>query len=168
MSIIINGFNTGAPKIVGLQVENGTTVTGTTSATKSATITIPANTLQTNSILEVVWSTVRSGGSSNVIQGQVYVNTSDTLTGATQIALGANMSSAQQNVKGGRDIQKLNTSCQIMQVTQFASDYSITSGAPATFTLNNSNTIYFLFACLNLSAADSSYINRIRITEYAP
>jgi len=167
MAIIINGFNTGAPKIVGLQVGNGTTVTGTTSATLSATITIPANTLATNSILEVVWSTVRSSGANNVIQGQVYVNTSNSLTGATQIALGANIAAASSAVKGARDIQKLNTSCQIMQVTQFASDFSVTA-APSTFTLNNANTIYFLFACLNLSASDSSYINRIRITEYAP
>ena len=76
------------------------------------------------------------------------------------------MTGSQYNVKCGRDIQKLNTSCQIMQVTQFASDYSITSGVPATFTLNNSSTVYFIFACLNLSAADASYINKIRITEY--
>ena len=166
MAITINGVNTGAPKIVGLQVGNGTTVIGTTSATISATITIPANTLQTNSILEVVWSCVRAGGSSNVIQGQVYVNTSNSLTGATQIALGANLASSNSAVKGARDIQKLNTSCQIMIVSQFASDFSV-AGAPATFTLNNANTIYFIFACLNLSASDSSYINRIRITEYA-
>lgn len=168
MSLILSGVTTGAPKIVGLQVGNGTTVTGTTGAVISATITVAANILATNSILEFVWTTNRVSGNNNVIQSQVWVNTSNTLSGATQIATGANLSAAQWNVKGGRDVQKLNTTAVTYPAAnQVASDYSVATGAQTSLTLNNANTLFFLFACNNLSASDSSYIHKIRITEYA-
>lgn len=168
MSLILSGVTTGAPKTIGLQVGNGTTITGTTSATISATITVNANTLATNSILEFVWTTNRVSGTNSTIQSQVWVNTSNTLSGATQIATGGNLTSTQWNNKGWRDVQKLNTTAVTwLANSQIASDLSNATSAQTSLTLNNANTLYFLFACLNLSASDSSYIHKIRITEYA-
>jgi hypothetical protein len=166
MGVTVNGFNTGVPKIVGEQESNGTIVTGTTSATISATITIPANALATDSILEVAWSAVRSSGTNGSFVSRVYVNTSNSLTGATFIASGTSVGSTQYNVKNVRDIQKLNTSCQMAGLTGLSSDYSLFTSI-FTFTLNNSSPVYFLFAIINVSTLDSTYINRIRITEYA-
>lgn len=155
-----------APEILGLFVEDGHIITGTNAVTRSASIRIPANTLTERELIEIVWSTLRVSGTGSVIQSQVYVNTADTLVGATKIATGANMNVSQYNVKGGRDIQIINSSALVPDPNaQAASDYSLTS-FPATVAWDVTVDQYIIFAILNVSLTDQSLINKVRVTRY--
>ena len=159
----------GSPRIVGTLIGVGTNVTGTTAVTKSHTITIAANTLPTNCLLEVAWRSVRVSGVNNTIQSSVWINTSDTLTGATRIAIGGNLSNAPQYVnRCFREFRKLGTSGESAwnPAAQIATDGSNATTADGTFTINNSADVFIIFAQQNSSTLDTSRIENIRITQY--
>jgi len=153
-----------SPKSIAVSPLDGTGVSSATPVI-SRSILIPANTLATNCVLEVVWGSVRVSGTSFTGQSALYINTSNTLTGATLVAVGANMSTSQIYVKCARDIQKIGNAAKAMQTTQFASDFSL-SGATNNFTLNNSTDLYFLFTQTG-GVADVMTIRNVRITQYS-
>ena len=155
-----------APQIIGLHAEDGLIVTGTLAATKSVSIRIPANTLGERELLEMVWSTLRFAGNGGVIQSSVYVNTADTLVGATKLATGGNVSAFQYNVKGVRDVQIINSSALLPDPNSIgASDFS-PAGSVVNITWDVTVDQYILFATTNFSAADKSLINKVRVIRY--
>lgn len=161
-NLVVGGASN--PKAIAVSPSDGTSVSSTTPAI-SRSILIPANTFDINCILEVVWGAVRLSGTSAVGQSGFYINTSNTLTGATLVAIGANMTTAQNYVKCARDIQKIGTAARTSQATQIASDYSLTS-TPNSFTLNNSTDLFFLFTQF-AGATDVMTIRNVRITQYS-
>ena len=152
------------PKAIAVAVADGTNVSSTIAAI-SQSIFIPANTFSTNCILEVVWGSVRISGSLATGQSAFYINTSNTLTGATLVAIGANMTTTQNYVKCARDIQKIGTAAKTSNATQIASDYTVTATVNS-FTLNNSTDLYFLFTQSG-GATDVMTIRNVRITQYS-
>lgn len=161
------GVAANAPAIIVADAADGIVVTGTTSPTISKSYLITANTLKTNSILEVSWGVLRTTASSTV-QSQMYINTSNTLVGATLIATGANQSALLNGyLRNIRDIQKVNTAGSVYNASnQSSSDLGIANSQVTTFTLDNAVNLYLIFAIANSSAADSASINRVRVTEY--
>jgi hypothetical protein len=174
LNIPIPSTTTLNPQVVGFSVANGTTITGpgSTSPRISTQITIPAGTLATNSIIEMVWMSIRLSGAVGVIQSAVYLSTSSgTLgssptVGATLLATGANMTSTNVIVKLVRDLNKQGTSGTVANAaTQYGSDFSLQT-VVTSFTIKNSSTLYLQFCVSSTGPADTSCIRNIRITEY--
>ena len=174
LNIPIPSTTTLNPQVVGFSVANGTTITGpgSTSPRISTQITIPAGTLATNSIIEMLWMSIRLSGAGGIIQSAVYLSTSSgTLgssptVGATLLATGANMTSTQIIVKLVRDLNKQSTSGTVANAaTQYGSDFGLQT-VVTSFTINNSSTLYLQFCVSSTGPADTSCIRNIRITEY--
>jgi len=159
-----SGGGSSNPKAIAVSPFDGTNVSSTI-ATISRSILIPANTFDTNCIIEVVWGAVRISGTSAGGQSALYINTSNSLSGATLVATGSNINSTQFYCKNGRDIQKIGTAAKSMNTLPFASDYS-PSTAINNFTLNNSTDLYFLFTIF-AGVADVVTIRNVRITQYS-
>jgi hypothetical protein len=161
------------PQVVGFSVANGTTITGpgSTSPRISTEITIPANTLATNSIIEMLWMSIRLSGVGGTIQSAVYLSTSSgTLgssptVGSTLLATGANMITTGFTLKNVRDLNKQNTAGLVANAaTQLGNDFS--AQTVTSFTINNSSTLYLQFCVSSTGITDTSCIRNIRITEY--
>jgi hypothetical protein len=164
----IAGASSNAPVIIVADALDGTVVTGTTTSTISKSYLIPSNTLKTNSILEVSWGVYRTTGLST-IQTQMWINSSNTLVGATRIATGANQAlQVTGYLRNIRDIQKVGDfGYSYNAFGQVSSDLGTGIGTVrTTFNLNNSLDLYIMFSIENTNAGDSSSINRVRITEY--
>jgi hypothetical protein len=152
-----------SPSAIAVNVLDGTPITGTT-LTISTSLLIPANTIVTNSILQLSWGIERVSGTSGTVGNQVYINTTNSLTGATLVAIGGNLVTGLTYVNCSRDIQKVGTTAKTSQAIQMVNDGTL-SASINTFTLNNATDLYFIFAC-NGGASDVSVIRQIRITQY--
>jgi len=160
-NLVVGG--TSNPSVVAVSVPDGTQITGAT-VTISTSLLVPANTIATNSIIQISWGIQRISGSSGTVQNQIYINTSNTLTGATLVASGGNLSTGQVYFNQARDIQKVGIVAKTASTTQLVTDGSVSTSIN-TFTLNNSVPLYFLFACSG-GSGDVSVIRQVRITQY--
>jgi hypothetical protein len=158
-----SGGGSSNPSVVAVSVPDGTPITGST-LTISTSLLVPANTIATNSILQINWGIQRVSGATGTLVNQLYINTSNTLTGAILVATGGNLSTTQTYVNQSRDIQKVGIVAKTSQTTQQVNDGSISTSIN-TFTLNNSVALYFLFACQG-GTGDVSVIRQVRITQY--
>ena len=76
------GGGTSNPVLLGFSGVTGTPTTGN-AVTISHSLLIPANTLGTNNILQVVFRMMRVSGNTGQMYGRIYFNTTNSLTGAT-------------------------------------------------------------------------------------
>lgn len=148
----------------------GTIVTGTTANTITQSILIPANTLAANNTLDILarFSKTGSVGGGNY---RVYINTSNTLTGATlmatlyQIAGGAVITN-HQNIRSffynGTNLTG-NLSAANISVT----DIQQTTTTPVSVAYNSASDYYLIFAIQLTNTADSSVMTAYRILKYA-
>jgi hypothetical protein len=149
-------------------IPEGSVVTGGTALTPyiSGSILVPANTLATNSVLQTSWGVYRTG--SNVVQSQIYVNTSNTLVGATRIATGANQSADGGWFRNERDFQKKGNKIYGYNfLQQVANDITFTSNFRDEVTINPAADLYIIFAVLLGDTSEQATINRVRITEHS-
>lgn len=161
-NLIVGGSSN--PSVVAINVLDGTPITGST-LTISTSLLVPANTIATNSILQIIWGIQRVSGVGGIITNQIYINTSNTLTGATLVATGGNLSTAQTYVNCSRDIQKVGIVAKTASIGQQLVNDGTISTSINTFTLNNSVPLYFLFACSG-GTGDVSVIRQTRITQF--
>ena len=127
----------------------GTTITGLTNAISDSFL-LPANTFSSNCQIELQWYPSRIVGTSGTTQGLVYINSTNSLTGATLFATGANMTATGiTTVRNVRWVSlRSNVGTLASTSTQFASDYGAlvqTENLP----FDNSVGIYFLFVMNN-------------------
>lgn len=73
------------PRLLGYSGILGTATTGTTTSICHS-LFIPANTLNSNNILQVVFRMYRQSGNVGQMYGRIYFNTTNSLTGATLIS----------------------------------------------------------------------------------
>lgn len=161
-NIVISGGSSN-PSVIAVSVSDGTQITGSV-LTISKSILVPANTIATNAILEIVWGINRVSGIAGNVGNQLYVNTSNTLTGATLIAVGGNLGTGQAYVNQSRDIQKVGTSAKTAAIGVLINDGTISTSINS-FTLNNASALYFMFACFG-GVGDVSVIKQARIIQY--
>jgi hypothetical protein len=162
----VNGVVAGLANL-GSIVE-GTTTTGGDGSTSqiSGSILVPANTLATNSILETSWGTYRVG-TSGIVQSQVYVNTTNSLIGATRIGTGANQQNDGGWTRNIRDFQKIgNTIYGYNFNYQASNDLGASQNVRSQVTIDPTADLYIIFAILRTGIADSATINRVRIVEH--
>lgn len=156
-------------KKLGVFAINGTVITGGVASTPyvSASIFIPANTLETNSIIETSWGLYKTT-TSGTVQSHVYVNTINSLSGATRIATGANQNPADLGfIRNLRDFQKIGNTLYTYNATQQnASDITSTSNSRTTIPITPTAGIYVLFCVWRANILDSASIGRIRMTEH--
>ena len=150
-------------------IVQGNTLTGGVSGTPyiSGSILVPANTLATNAILETSWGTFRSNFT-GIVQSQIYVNTTNSLVGATRIATGANQAADGGWMRCARDFQKVGNKLYGYNfLQQFALDMSATYNTRDEVTIDPTVDLYFIFAILRTSNADAATINRVRMIEHS-
>jgi hypothetical protein len=133
---------------------SGTQVTGQT-LTISDSLYIPANTItQTNFLLQINATLYRTfaGGGSGVL-GWLYLNTTNSLTGATLIARAAQLSTGQQWSGFNRNFPvRTSTAYGLGASNQFGLDYTSNSGS--TFTFNTTQNNYLIFAISSVNVND--------------
>jgi len=147
-----------------------TGITGSNSVSNSVTIChsvlLPANTLGTNNILQLILRMIRITNTAGQVFGRIYVNTSNSLTGATLIspALTINAGGAQNIGYFERNYSYNGTSLVTGVSTNF-SDY--THGTIQTTTFNRAVNQYILFTIQSNTATDVSNIDLYKVFLYA-
>jgi hypothetical protein len=162
------------PSAINVIATDGTPTTSSGSLTPliSSQVLIPANTLSTNCVLEIVWTQFRVSGATGTIQSTIYISTtSGTLgsapsVGSTLIATGPNLTSTNFSVLGRRDLNKQGVDGKIMNATGSFNSDGTPSGAITTFTIDNSNDVYLQFCTGSTGAGDTSNIRGVRVTQY--
>lgn len=159
----INGL-----KNLGTIVEGVTTTGGDGSTPQiSGSILIPANSLATKALIQTSWGTYRSGFA-GIVQSQIYVNTTNSLVGATRIATGANQSNDGGWLRCERDFQKVgNTIYGFNFLQQYAQDISVTLNTRNSVVINPAADLYIIFAILRTAPSDQATINRVRMIEHS-
>ena len=142
----------------------GILVNNSTANTISASILIPGNTLVATKVLQLR-AQVRKIGGSGTVNVRFYVNTTNTLVGATQIAQGANMTGSGLMQRVARDIYITNSSLQCYVPTNgISTDLSSAPMTNVTYTLANA---YYLIAAIQCSTLlEDGTITRLNLMTY--
>lgn len=151
---------------IGVVVE-GSPITGITNQhVISGSIFVPANSLATNSVIQTSWGTYRVG--SGVMQSAIFVNTSNSLVGATRIATSANTLNDGGWFRNERDFQKLGNELYGYNFdNQSSNDISVNQNYRYQVTIDPTVDLYFIFTALLLTASDVVTVNRARMTEHS-
>ena len=142
----------------------GVLVNGTTTNTISASILIPGNTLVATQVLQLR-AQVRKIGGSGTVNVRFYVNTTNSLVGATQIAQGANMTGSGLMQRVGRDFYITISTLQCYLPTNpISTDLSSASMTSVTYTLA---TPYYLIAAIQCSTLlEDGTVTRLNLMTY--
>jgi len=149
------------PQFIG--TTDGTIVTGVTTATKSTSLLIPANTVKAGDSI-FVRTRCRKTGTAGTAAQYVSVNTSDAVggSGIAIAALGANAAFAQLS---RTLVVKSSTSTEVFPYnTGGFDDDSVSTTAVSTYNINWTVDQYFIFYTQNVSAADSSVVSYYEVT----
>jgi hypothetical protein len=150
----VTGSNiAGGQKVPAVSTTIGTTITGLTNAISDSFL-LPANTFSSNCTFELQWFPSRIAGTGTATQGLVYINSTNSLTGATLFATGANITATGVTVQRcARNVSiRSNIGTLVSTVTQGSSDYTAllpTENLP----FDNTSGIYFLFVMNNVGGA---------------
>ena len=150
----VTGSNiAGGQKVPAVSNTIGTTITGLTNAISDSFL-LPANTFSSNCQFELQWYPSRIVGSSGTTQGLVYINSTNSLTGATLFATGANMTlTTVTNFTCRRTVAvRSNVGTLMSTSTQASSDFSFTIPTE-NLPFDNTSGIYFLFVMNNTGNA---------------
>ena len=148
----VTGSNiAGGQKVPAVSNTIGTTITGLTNAISDSFL-LPANTFSSNCQFELQWYPSRIVGTSGTVQGLVYINSTNSLTGATLFATGGNITATGVSVQRCARNVSIRSNIGTLPITsgQAASDYSAllpTENLP----FDNTSGIYFLFVMNNVT-----------------
>jgi hypothetical protein len=125
---------------------NGLNLTGTTNQI-SASVLIPSGTLVADNTLFVQSLLLKSAGSTTST-GRVYINTSNSLTGATLLGTSAQMTGTNYIQNWRRNIFFDGTNLNVYLTTGFVSN-DLTTGGIALISFNPAIDYYLIFAVQN-------------------
>lgn len=163
-SLLGSGNLTIGPRLMGWSGILGTPTTGTT-VTMSHSLLIPANTLNNNNILQLVFRMYRQSGNLGQMYGRIYKNTTNSLTGATLITSIFQMNGGGTQYIGycERNYSYDGTNLRSMVGTTY-SEY--TNGAIQTTAFNYTVDNYILFTMQCQNAADIANIDLFKVFAY--
>jgi len=151
-----------------LSITTGLNVTGTTAMTKSASILIAANSITQRTVLEVISRAIRISGTASTIFHQIFINTTDSLTGATLLGVFNSLTATNYFSQGTRQIF-IDTSTNQLTVVNagatIATDY-VNTGANTILTFNPVNNYYIIFAVQPFNTGDTTKIQFGLIKKY--
>jgi hypothetical protein len=164
----VNGVPIGGssnPSVIDFSASNGTAVTGTTTLSISRSLLVPANAFAVNGMLEFM-ARYQKTGTAGAQSCSVYVNTSATLTGATQIAAitSGSPSTLIQCIRTARINSNTLTIWPNIAVITF--DYNTNANLPNSVVFNTAVDNYLLFCIQLVNAADSSVVEMARAVKY--
>jgi hypothetical protein len=146
-SLLGSGDITTNPRIINA---NGLNLTGTTNQI-SASVLIPSGTLVANNTIHIRSMVMKTAGTTGG-QVRLYINTTNSLTGATQIATGAGMASNNYIQQFWRSFFFDGSSLYLYSTGNPIST-DLTQGPLTYYTLNPANNYYLLFAIQNSTAS---------------
>jgi len=151
------------PKLLGFRGILGTAAG--TSITICHSILIPANTLTTNSILQLIFRMYRVSGNVGQLYGRIYFNTTNSLTGASLFNTAFTMSGGSTQYMGyvERNFAYNGTTLTSYSNAAF-SDY--TTGVALTVALNRTVDNYVLFTMQAQNVADTANIDLVKVFAY--
>jgi hypothetical protein len=151
-----------------IDVVTGTNITGTLTNSKSASILIPANTITGNSVIEIMSRGIRVSGTANTIYHQMYINTSDSLSGATLLGVFTTLTTSQYWSQGTREALILPGSNQMKIFNTgatVAQDY-VSAGIASTVTFNETVDNYIIFAVQIFNVGDTAAVEVAKVVLY--
>ena len=163
-SLVGSGNVSIGPRLLGYSGITGTNTTGTT-ITISHSLLIPANTLTTNSILQLIFRMYRVSGNVGQLYGRIYFNTTNSLTGATVLNSIFQMNGGGTQYLGyvERNFSYNGTNLVTFQNNAF-SDY--TTGSVVSIPFNRTVDNYVLFTMQAQNIADVGNINLFKVFAY--
>ncbi len=163
-SLVGSGNVSIGPRLMGFSGILGTNTTGT-AVTISHSLLIPANTLNSNNILQLIFRMYRVSGNVGQVYGRIYFNTTNSLTGATLFNTIFTM------VSGGTQFTgyvERNFSYDGTNLTSYSnaafSDYTTGNIVNVAFNKSVNNYVIFTMQCQN--AADVANINLFKVFAY--
>jgi hypothetical protein len=150
----VTGANiTGGQIIAAVSNTIGTTITGLTNAISDSFL-LPANTFSSNCQIELQWYPSRIAGTGTASQGLVYINSTNSLTGATLVATGTNLTNTGvTNLTCRRTVAVRSNVGTLMSTTNQASSDFSTTQPTENLPFDNTSGIYFLFVMNNVGGA---------------
>jgi hypothetical protein len=131
-----------------LESVNGSNLTGTTNQI-SASVLIPSETLVANNTIYIKNLLTKTAGSSSST-ARIYINTSNSLTGATLLATANSMNSTNYHQRFDRNFFFDGTNLNVLNPTS-ASSTDFTIGAITLVAFNPATAYYLIFAVQNSS-----------------
>jgi hypothetical protein len=163
-SLVGSGNVNIGPRLIGWSGILGTPTTGTAVGICHS-ILIPANTLGTNNILQLVFRMYRQSGNAGQLYGRIYFNTTNSLTGATLISSIFTMNGGGVQFIGycERNYSYDGTSLRTIAATTF-SEY--TTGTIQTTAFNRTVNQYILFTMQAQNLADTGNVDLVKVFAY--
>ena len=163
-SLVGSGNVTIGPKLLGYSGILGTPTTLNT-VTICHSLLIPANTFNSNNILQLVFRMHRQSGNLGQMYGRIYSNTTNSLTGATLISSIYTMNGGGSAFLGycERNYSYDGTSLRTMVGTT-QSEYTV--GAIQTTTFNRTSNQYILFTMQCQNTADVANVDLFKVFAY--
>ena len=161
---IIAGASGGSSPYTTVGNATGTLINNSTANTISASILIPGNTLVATKVLQLR-AQVRKIGGTGTANIRFYINTTNTLVGATQIAQAQNMTGAGQMQRVMRDFYITNSTLQCYLPTNpIATDVSSGAMTSIAYVLA---TPYYLIAAVQCSTLlEDGTVTRLNLMTY--
>jgi len=130
---------------------------GTLAVSKSASVLIPANSITQPTVLEVISRAIRVSGTGATIYHDFYINTTDSLTGATLLGTFNTITTSNTIGQGVRQLfidTSVNQLSVIFAGVTIGADYINT--LTSTITFNPANNYYIIFAVKLFNTGDTS------------
>lgn len=159
----------GIARCIGIKAGDQTVVTGTTNDTRTASIWIPANTFSGGTTIGYsmqVIARITKTGVNGTQKLSMYINTNDTLTGATLISTHAATAAGNTYVQ---QMRNFSYDGQLKGILTTGTNFTdiIATTSPISSTTFASNTGYWLIFSIQLgSTLDSSVLNYAQINVY--
>lgn len=153
------------PSTVFINTTSGTTVGTPLTNVISLSALIPANTLTSDCMLQVVYKIKRIVGTASIYAGHIFLNTSNTLTGATQIVSSPSLSTTQSYATIIRTFHFTGGNlCYLSTGTSLYTDYApdFMSTTPFNPAIDN----YLLFTIRTVGSGDTARTEAALITKY--
>lgn len=163
-SLVGSGNVSIGPRLLGFSGINGTNSSGT-AVTICHSLMIPANTLGTNNILQLVFRMNRVSGNIGQMYGRLYFNTSNSLTGASLLnnTFQMNGGSVQYLAYVERNFGYDGTNLVTYQNNAFS---EFTTGSALSIPFNRTVNNWVLFTMQAQNAADVANINLFKVFLY--
>lgn len=163
-SLVGSGNVTIGPKLLGYSGILGTPTTGG-AVTICHSLLIPANTFNSNNILQLVFRMYRQSGNLGQMYGRIYSNTTNSLTGATLISSIFTMNGGGVGFLGycERNYSYDGTSLRTMVGTT-QSEYTVGNIQTTTFNRTSNQYILFTMQCQNI--ADVANVDLFKVFAY--
>ena len=132
--------------------------TGTLVATLISSFLVPANTLDAGDLLYLISRSIRTGAQSNTATMRYYINTTNSLSGATLIGTNAAIATAGRLSIFERTYAVLNQTTDTnayVAATQALTDVTSTTVAPTTLTIDWTTDQYIIINATLLNSADN-------------